>query len=104
MTTETSPITKAVDSYEITVDVPNGVELDRLLFGNDLGFNTLKIVVKGHVPVFYSGIGPKLSHVLDHGIVISCDCAEMGDDENDGFHNYFIPWSQIVYVYQYIST
>lgn len=97
------PIRRVGLGYEIVV-LPPREEVARQIFGNDLGFNSIRIVVKDKIPVLWSGVGPKISHVLPHGIVISCDSAEMGETEDDGFHNFFVPWSQIVYIYQYIAT
>ncbi len=99
------PIRKVEEGYEMVV-LPPREEVARQIFANELGFNSIRIVVKDKIPVFWSGDGPKISHILAHGIVVSCDTGQFSDDgsEDDGFQNFFIPWSQIVYIFQYIAT
>ena len=103
---EGAPIKKGLapgirKEYLLKVKVGEG-DIIKKIFGNDLGYNEISISCKNKI----EGIDfdPKIAKVDKLGIVIATDMPEQGDPPNFGFHNYFIPWSEINYIYQYIAT
>ena len=87
--------------YLLGVRIGEG-DIIKKIFGNDLGYNEISVSFKNRI----KGIDfdPKIAKVDELGIVIATDAPNLGDPPNFGYHNYFIPWSGINYIYQYIST
>lgn len=96
-------------TYKYEVRVPADFQdADRLLFANNLMFNSLEIEISAEMPDRFTGdYGDSLhlAAVTQYGIVLSTDTVgHLGDNPRAGFHNCLIPWAQIRYMYQYIAT
>ncbi|MBU2034336.1 MAG: helix-turn-helix domain-containing protein [Candidatus Omnitrophica bacterium] len=87
--------------YLLEVKVGEG-DIIKKIFGNDLGYNEVSISFKNKIQGIV--LDPKIAKVDKLGIVIATDGPFQGVPPNFGFHNYFIPWSEINYIYQYIAT
>ena len=86
----------------IKVAVGKEVNIDTALFGNDLMYNEIVISLKNEIERI--DMQPKIAKITNLGVVIATDSTEQGTPPNFGFHNYFIPWTEINYIHQYIAT
>ncbi len=96
-------IQKCGQGWRVTLRILRNYAFDERLFNNTGGFDDdkIEIIFKTRPPLCEEIGDFSLCNIMDGGVVISEDIL---DGKNHGFHNIFVPWSDITSIGQHIRT